>query len=437
MDGPVSVECVLASWTAHVLPGLCSGVEWARKRDLPPILAKPVVRASPALFVMQAHLAGMMRDALLSSSASSPSSPPSSSVARRHVCAQALLLVALSATECYLSLERVSRFHSRQHFVDLASMLVILRSFVRALEDHTSESSSNHNGSNSSNDKEEAEQKQPQTEQAVLAASLSEVADQSGGSSAPTALVLQQVQLVLLELACAVVVTHPTLLPLSDLPQLLQSWEAQWAQNPGYAASAPAASLPENSPTPPPPRVDFSLLSQHLGLLWDAEPFALPPAATAASAAAAASPLPPPLPTPLPSFLSSFFSMPRPHFGAASSAASASSAAGSAVAVAVAAAPTDAEITALGVTPGSFWLTQHLQLGSCSALTLLLAPLVLAHVPPSRLLRLVRLRHHLRVDDYPELQPHEDALAAQIRSTCDRLELHVMNVMSAIYSYEQ
>jgi hypothetical protein len=79
-------------------------------------------------------------------------------------------------------------------------------------------------------------------------------------------------------------------------------------------------------------------------------------------------------------------------------------------------------MTALGVTPGSYWLTQHLQLPSCSPLAFLLDPLVLTHVLPARLLRLVRLRHHLRVEDYPELEPAEDALAAQTRSACDRLQ---------------
>jgi hypothetical protein len=55
MDGPLALDSVLASWTAHVLPSLSSSVEWSRKRDLPPILAKPIVRASPSVFVLQSH----------------------------------------------------------------------------------------------------------------------------------------------------------------------------------------------------------------------------------------------------------------------------------------------------------------------------------------------------------------------------------------------
>lgn len=330
---------------AHILPSI-SAFEWSRKRDLPPILSKPILRPSAAVLLLQAFLRGVNTDAQANLNPASA----------RVVLLDLLVEVTESCKEIYTSLgaTTVSRFHSRQLFVDVASVFVVLRSAERAW------------------------QKMTEREDAAAA-----VSSQDHLSTAQS---FCRVHTALLELACALVITHPTLMPLSDFPPLLARWEQSWTQQ---RASGPSVSASVNAGETV-AAVD-ALLSKQLGMLWGCEAAAF--AAAAASSSAAASPPP--------SFLSSFFSMPRLQLSGSDDAAAASAA---------------------GIAPDTHWLSQKLELGSgCVPVEMLSAPIVVASIPPARLIRLVQMRHQLREADFPELDANEEAMAAELRSHCARL----------------
>jgi len=150
----------------------------------------------------------------------------------------------------------------------------------------------------------------------------------------------------------------------------------------------------------------MGLLAQQLGELWLCEPFALPhcpvplpPASAAAdSAGAQAASASSSSPVPPPSFLDSFFALPRLRLTADVDAASAS------------------------ISSPFHWIGQDLPLSSCTPLPLLDESLVLRQLSPARLLRLVSMRHELRVDDFPELTEEQEQRAAAVRASVLRLQ---------------
>jgi len=357
-----------------LLPALlCSitGFEWRRQRDLPAILCKPILRPSPPLFLLQAQLRSLLAATVTATASSTvsqqqqsqqlPLQPHAADLSRL----RSFVTLLSGASEAYLSLGAVSRFHSRQHFVDLAVLVRVGRAHLQAWRARAD--SSRCDGKNGDND-----------------------AAQEASASALMERELHRADLVLIEVAVAAAITHPTLMPLTQLEPLLRAWEAHWsaAAAAGEAKeAAAAAAVPAFTQAAAP---EFSkLLELSLPALWNVEPASLPPSAGAAGDG-----------------LSLFFRLPAPLLSS-SSAAAASAFAGAAD------------------NSSNHWPTQDLPLAnSCpDPLSLLSNRSLLQCVPPSRLLRLVSLKHQLRVDDFPPLaSEEEDKEAQRARDNIERLQ---------------
>jgi hypothetical protein len=351
-------------------PLLCSitGFEWRRQRDLPAILCKPILRPSPPLFLLQAQLRSLLTATVTPASAAMSqqqqsqqlqSHPPSHTAALSNV--RSFVALLSGASEAYLSLGAVSRFHSRQHFVDLAALVRVGRVHLQAWRARADSSRSD---------------------------------GQKGGKEAAqeaSALIMERelhrADLVLIEVAVAASITHPTLMPLAQLEPLLRAWEAHWSAAAAAGDAKEAAAVTQTAAAS-----DFSkLLERSLPAVWNVEPASLPPAAAVAGDG-----------------LSLFFRLPAPLLSS-SSAAAASAVAG----------------TADNGNNSNHWPTQDLPLAdSCpDLLSLLSNRSLLQCVPPSRLLRLVSLKHHLRVDDFPPLASEEEDMEAQrVRDNIERLQ---------------
>jgi hypothetical protein len=359
-------------------PLLCSitGFEWRRQRDLPAILCKPILRPSPPLFLLQAQLRNLLTATATVTASAAMSQPQQQSQqlqpqlhADGDVLSRVRSFVALlsGASEAYLSLGDVSRFHSRQHFVDLAALVRVGRAHLQAWRARA-DSNSRSDGKENNN----------------------EAVPSSASSSVLMDRELHRADLALIEVAVAAAITHPTLMQLAQLQPLLRAWEAHWS------AAAAAGEAKEDAAvaavTQTTAASDFSkLLERSLPALWNIEPASLSPSAAASG-----------------DDLSLFFRLPAPLLSS-SSAAAASAVAGAAD----------------NGNNRNHWPTQDLPLAdSCPDPLSLLSNRSLLHcVPASRLLRLVSLKHHLRVDDFPPLASEaEDKEAQRARDNIERLQ---------------
>jgi len=319
---------------------LCSiaGFEWRRQRDLPPILCKPILRPSPPVFLLQSQLNHMLQQP--TRQAQAPASQ------QQHVlsCVRSLMQLLQGAKETYLSLV-VSRFHSRQHFVDLVALVRVGRAHRLAWGQRV-------------------------TAAAAAGEATAEAQDQ------PVVQLLQQVDLVLLELTMAVVLTHPTLLPLTSLAPLLRGWEARWKESAAGIADTASVSSPLSHHAEWTP-----LLQRHVPSLWDMEPADAPTAD----------------PAPATSGLANFFRLPAPQ-------------------------KISDDAAAPATRDGNHWPTQDFPLPSCDPLSLLSSssPAVIV-LPRARLLRLVFLCHHFRENDFPALEEQEELQAKECRELLLRI----------------
>jgi len=257
-DFQANLSPLLRHLTLHLLPSLSGSVHWMEKRDLPPMLIRPIRAPSPVLLHAWAWMRGVARDMAGSVNDVATDADEASNICQRNCSAINHFALHLfeSLKECYLtlgtpvlddddeelfdsatssntsdavsSLPRFappplssfaypSRFHSRQHWVDLATLLLCARSCVQGMEGWCAESDVKQDGQGS-----------------VSWASMSAI---------------NQLHLVCIELAAAVLITHPKLLSLHQIDEMLQAWETQWMKESTGTTNPTASSLPPSSST--------------------------------------------------------------------------------------------------------------------------------------------------------------------------------------------
>lgn len=377
------VDDFLSSVASTLLPNVASACGWSKKRDLPAMLIKPIVRPSAVIFHAQTMVAGLYADmrAGRSSEEKAPDGPMADASSlqqqqQQHQRAAFLAVVfhtALGLKESLLSVTP-SRFHSRQMFVDVASLLTLMRSFARFLE-------------------------------------------QEASSPSPSeAFLLDQLNLVLVELAVATVVLHPSLVSLRQVETILRRWQHDWEATSASAAHHESVGEPHaNGPTP---RVDFTLLSRHLHALWDCAPFD-PDHAGAAAASESTTRTDDGHRSPS---ASAFFTLPLLAAGTRSAAHAMSNAAfPSCITQDL---PIDLECDAVVLlagdasesAPASGASSDSVGARRPSAGNLFTRP-----IAPSSLLRIIGMRHEMREDDWPELGEEDETRAKAMRSKLKQL----------------
>jgi hypothetical protein len=196
-----------------------------KKRDLPEILIKPIVKCSPVILHLNLWMKGVWKDL----------NGGVSIVVALNVFLHTLLHVSVAAKEALLSVTP-SRFHSRQHWVDLVTLMVLVRSWKRGVE-------------------------------RLFSSSSSPFIDSLLGPSAPSIL-LQHIDLICLELGAAILITHRKAMTIEQLKELVKNWDQAWNK-----PSASPASSSNNL-------IDFSSISQALDSLWNCAPFSMAREAT-------------------------------------------------------------------------------------------------------------------------------------------------------------
>lgn len=338
---------------ASILPNIAA-FEWSKKRDLPPILSKRIVKPSPTIFHIKAFFTGLIADCDALPAA-----------IKRHILLHVVFHASLGVKESLLSLVP-SRFHSRQHFVDVASALVLFRSLAQYVESLFADADANA-GADAN---------------AVLTV----------GASSPRFL-LDQLNLVLAELALVVVVTHPTAMSLAHLARVLQRWETTWTDDDNKDDAAAKSNATH--------RIDCGSIAAQLDPLWNCDPFVTHVPSEPSPSGGEHTPTNP---------LRAFFSMPPLKPSAAA----------------------DATLNA------SFphCIPQDLPL-ECDAESLLAGArqrhasdatdatgaFFTTHFSPSTLLRAAWMRHQLREDDFPVNTDEEETQASAVRAQINRLRL--------------
>ena len=191
---------------------------------------------------------------------------------------------------------------------------------------------------------------------------------------------IDHLNLICAELVIGVIINAPNLLTLEQLTQVVESWTKRLQQQ---AQQQQAQQSSASTPAPGSIAADLAPLSQHIARLWNCEPTVMkPPSGAAASPSSSTSHL---------GLLANLFHLPalgRRH-------------------------PADPIVTNIG---------QDVDLECSNPMDLLLLPFVTHHLAPSQLMRLLELRHELRLADYPVLTEDQETQVETLRHAMQKLE---------------